>query len=52
MMCFVAIVGCTRTESAIASFKLHNYAQENTTADILIKEQLWSPLDMVRVDQE
>ena len=27
-------------------------AQENTTADILIEDQLRPPLDMVTVDQE
>ena len=31
---------------------LGNIAQENTTEDILIEDQLQPPLDMVTVDQE
>ena len=30
--------------------RLRNIAQENTTADILVEDQLWLPLDMVTVD--
>ena len=29
-----------------------NIAQENTTADILLEDKLWSPLDMATVDLE
>ena len=31
---------------------LGNFAQENTIADILIEDQLQSPLDVIIVDQE
>ena len=31
---------------------LGNIAQENTAADILVEDQLRSPLDTVKVDQE
>ena len=42
----VAIVDCTLVEG------LGNIAQENTTADILIEDQLQPPFDMVIADQE
>ena len=52
----VAIVDCTHVGPAIASFKDScNNAQENTTnqtADVLVKDQLQSPLDSERVGQE
>ena len=47
----VAIIDCTHIGSATASFydlvTLHR-----STADILVEDQLWPPLDMVTVDQE
>ena len=50
-ICIVAIVGCTHVERATASFEdlVGNIAQENTTTDILVENQLRPPLDMVTV---
>ena len=47
MLCTVAIVDCTYLEPPFG-----NIVQENTTADILVEEQLRPPLDMATVDQE
>ena len=50
---FVAIGDCTHIGSATTSFKdLVTVAQENTTADSLIENQLQPILDKVTVDQE
>ena len=48
------IVDCNNIGSVSYSFLrgLGNIAQENTRADILVKNQLWALLDMVTVDKE
>ena len=52
-MYLVAIVDCNYKGTATASSEdLGNIAQENTTADIWLKDQLQPPLYMVTVDQE
>ena len=50
----VAIVDCTHVGSTTASFKdlVTLHWRTLPTADILIEDQLWPPLDMVEVDQE
>ena len=48
----VAIVDCTHIGLAKRPSRTYNITQENTTADILVEDQLWPPLDMVTVDQE
>ena len=45
----VANVDCTLTGSATLPFRTSNISQENTAADILIEDQLWPPLDMVKL---
>ena len=50
---YLFIVDCTHVGSANSFLRgLGNIAKENTTADILIEDQLWPPLDTVTVDQE
>ena len=52
LICHVAIVDCTHVRSASASFKdLLTVAQENSTnptANVLVEDQLQSPLDLPR----
>ena len=57
MLCIASIVDSTHVHHVgpkyQKSFKdLVIFYRENTTADILIEDQLWPPLDMVTVDQE
>ena len=51
MLCIVAVVGCTLLWVSY-SLGLGNIAQENTTADVLVGDQLRPPLDKVTFDQE
>ena len=51
MMCIVAIVDSTHVRYSLQQ-GLGNIAHERTTADILVEDQLWPPLDIVTVDQE
>ena len=49
----VALVDCTDICWATAFLKdFGNISWKNTTADILIEDQLWPPLDKATVDQE
>ena len=49
---YTLLLMVTAIGSAIASFgDFGNFAQENTTVDILVEDQLCPPLDMVTVDQ-
>ena len=47
----VAIVDCNHVWSATAYSGLGNNEHKNTTADILIEDQIWPPLDLVTLDR-
>ena len=55
MSYFVAIIDCPQEDSATASFKEVTVVQEiydNQTADVIVEDQLLTPLDLATVLQE